>query len=317
MNKITKCNSCNKDFKFQSHLERHKKNAKTCNIDKTIEIQNLVNKNNINTNTTNTINNINNINNTDNTDNINNINNINNIDNIDNENLNKISKLIDTFINSILLESNNSNQISNIITLLKNKLNIDKIIENININNNNNKIKNHICIGCNKKFSDRHSLFKHNKFNRCKGNTSSTSTSGTTLNDILNIDNSITNNNNSNNNITNNNTTNNTTNNITNNIIINVNPFGCESFKNIKVSDIKSVFTNSKTLIYNLCNLIYLKNQENMNFFKNNINKKIISFLTSNMEIQKISEVDFTYELKYLIKDWYIELLFHFTPLDI
>jgi hypothetical protein len=49
-----------------------------------------------------------------------------------------------------------------------------------------------------------------------------------------------------------------------------------------------------------------------MNFFKNNINKKIISFLTSNMEIQKISEVDFTYELKYLIKDWYIELLFHF-----
>jgi hypothetical protein len=89
-------------------------------------------------------------------------------------------------------------------------------------------------------------------------------------------------------------------------------PFGYENFNNLKVEDLKYIFKNCKTLIYNLCNLIYFKNKSNMNFYKNNINKKFISYLTNDMEIHKMTEYNFTSELKHIIRELYIELLCYF-----
>ena len=183
MNKDIKCNSCNKEFKYQSHLERHKKNIKKCYIEKAIEVNNIINITDI----------------TDITD-ITNITNITDItDNNDNTiKFNKFFNLIkdqiesnNKFLKSIIMKSNNNIEKIKILNLFKYKMNIiyNKIIENINnkTKTKNKENKEHICIECNKIFSDRHSLFKHNKFNRCKGNTTEKLSTGTTFNDILNI----------------------------------------------------------------------------------------------------------------------------------
>jgi len=139
--------------------------------------------------------------------------------------------------------------------------------------------------------------------------------------DNTNIDssNNSTNIDNSNTNIDNSNTTNTTNSNNTNTIInirqtsINyVNPFGCETLNHISIQDFKSIFNNYNSIIQKLCEFIYINNQDNMNFYKNNKNKKFVSFLNSDLKINCIPENKFIKDLTTNIKELSIELFYMF-----
>ena len=146
--------------------------------------------------------------------------------------------------------------------------------------------------------------------------------SGIKLNEILGITMNESDNNEINNttNITNNNpiinNTNNTTNNTNNTSIINnitINAFGCESLEHITTKQFKSLFNNYNHLhkiLYKLSNLVYIKNSNNMNFTKHNMNKNIVTYLDSDMEIKQISEREFIKEFEDNIKKLCIELFY-------
>jgi hypothetical protein len=170
------------------------------------------------------------------------------------------------------------------------------------------RTKKYNCCNCTVVYSSSKALYNHIKLGRCKNNKTVTSQlqvniEGSTADDI-----NITNNNNTiNNNITNNNINN------TSNVTININAFGCESLDHISILDFKELFnkySNLNKILYNLSNLIYIKNNNNMNFIKNNLNKNIVSYLASDMEIKTLSERDFIVEFEKNIKNLCIEL-FH------
>ena len=125
------------------------------------------------------------------------------------------------------------------------------------------------------------------------------------------------NNNTTTNNITNTNTINidkinNITNNNITNIAININSFGCESLEHISVNDFKYIFKDINNIINKLCYHIFKKHTPNVSFYKNNLNKKIVSYLNKNMEITKMTEQQFVISIKYLLYDLCIELFYIF-----
>ena len=171
-----------------------------------------------------------------------------------------------------------------------------------------NVTKKYNCCNCTVVYSSSKALYNHTRLGRCKNNKTvkaqlQVNIEGSTADDI-----NITNNNNTiNNNITNNNINN------TSNVTININAFGCESLDHISILDFKELFnkySNLNKILYNLSNLIYIKNNNNMNFIKNNLNKNIVSYLASDMEIKTLSERDFIVEFEKNIKNLCIEL-FH------
>jgi hypothetical protein len=277
MNNKNTCNICNTDFKYHSLLKRHIEKKKSC-------IKPSINDNKTTTEAKN-----------------NNLiigDKINDIKDIIKQNLCYTDILL--LFSSIIDEKQKTN----------NDINND-IDTNDTIN-----IKIYNCKNCNCNFASGSSLCNHNKLGRCKGNDNikeqdnitikSINNSGTTLNDILEIninnDNSITNN------ITN----------ITNNITININPFGCENLDNITVKQFTSIFKNFKHLnkmLYELGNMVY-KDINNMNFTKNNMNKNIVTYLDRDMEVKQISEREFIKDFEANIKKLCIEL-FHIHKNDI
>jgi len=172
------------------------------------------------------------------------------------------------------------------------------------------------CIDCNEEFAFRQGLYRHNKYNRCKAKKG-----GYSLDDILQDtpteDIAIVNNGNpqvSINDVDNSNV--NVDASINNNIItnhnyhFNIQPFGLESLEHITLKDFKLIFSDANRLMANLCNYVFLQNQSNMSFYKHNLNKQIISFLSKNMEIEKIDEKGFIYQFTRLLEDTCI-LLFY------
>ena len=320
---VHNCNNCNKNFKYESMLKRHLNRKKNCTSD------NLLN-NTIQNDNTNTI-----INSDKN-------NSSSIMFNIINNKLSKtevINILISLIGNNNVIDINNVNGINNIIDVNNNNNNIDN--DDIDKNDNNIINNKYNCKKCNKIFSNRCSLYTHNRLNRCKNKNNILhkeplitpelkQKSGTTLNDILGINindsdnneinnitnnNPITNNNNNDNSITNNN------NNITNNNpvtnIITINAFGCENLDNITTNQFTSLFkdfNNLHKILYNLSNLVYKNN--NMNFTKNNMNKNIVTYLDRDLEVKQISERDFIKEFENNIKKLCIEL-FHIHKNDI
>ena len=170
------------------------------------------------------------------------------------------------------------------------------------------------CFDCNEEFSHKHSLTRHNKLNRCRAKKE-----GFSLDDILEAapdeaqivinkpEVSINEINNSNVNIdasfkqyiTNN-----------YNIHFNIMPFGLESIEHITLKDFKYIFADASKLMNKLCNYVFLQNQSNISFYKHNLNKQIISFLSKNMEIEKIDEKGFIIQFTRLLEDTCI-LLFY------
>ena len=289
------CNTCKKDFKYESILKRHLAKKTPCsnsNINHTIIKDNNINIPILDNNTNNDLFNI---------------------------LSNKLSKtqIINMLISLINTNSNSNNNI----------INNDNNINDINNEKINNKYS---CKNCNSFFYDRQGVYKHNKLGRCKGKQEiiledniipeCKKKIGTTLNNILgiNINDSdnikINNNNNNDNSITNNITNNNP---ITN--IITINAFGCESLDHITTLQFKSLFKNFNHLhkiLYKLSNLVYIKNSQNMNFTKNNMNKNIVTYLDCDMEVKQISEREFIKEFEENIKKLCIEL-FHIHKDDI
>ena len=186
----------------------------------------------------------------------------------------------------------------------------------------------YLCYNCNVNFSSRQGLHRHKKNGKCKGHnklpitgniseaTNNTSnTSGISFNDIinsniaLNTDNRTINSNNINN-------SNNTTNNITNNnnpdITINLHPFRCESLIHINLEDFKKIYKSINNIDILLCHYLYKRNQDNISFYKNNVNQDIVSVLNEKMEIEKMTDDNFIKELKKNINESKIELFYNF-----
>jgi hypothetical protein len=172
-----------------------------------------------------------------------------------------------------------------------------------NEDNENESIRDYMCNNCNKHFANPSNLRRHHRLNRCKNININNSNANKPINEIINS--TI----NSNNSVVNNsNNTTNTTNNY--NMSLNINAFGCESIDNIEKKEVMFIFQNSKYIAYNLCDFIYVKNKDNMSFYKYNINSKSISILTPEMETQNIPEFIFRDNLKKNILEISIEL-FH------
>ena len=167
------------------------------------------------------------------------------------------------------------------------------------------------CIDCNEEFTHKQSLNRHNRLKRCKAKKD-----GYSLDDIMqsapvdeitainkpevNI-----------NDIENSNVHVDASQKIIKNYYnFNTQPFGLESLEHITLKDFKYIFSDSSKLMYNLCNYVFLQNQANMSFYKHNLNKQIISFLSKNMEIEKIDEKGFIIQFTRLLEDTCI-LLFY------
>jgi len=214
--------------------------------------------------------------------------------NTDNENIDNNTLLLkfqDTLNKAKTLQDTSA--IINEVTTYLNKKNTQTIILTQTLQ--------HTCITCNHTFYDKQTLRRHIKNNKCKG---------TILPQVTN--NNTTNNNTTNNN-TNNNNTNNTINNITNNnITINVNPFKCESLSHITLDNFKHIYKSIANIDALLCYYIYECNQNNISFFKNNMNKNVVSVLNNKMEISKITDEQFVKILKDNISDSNIELFYNF-----
>lgn len=170
------------------------------------------------------------------------------------------------------------------------------------------------CADCNQEFAHRQGLYKHNKLNRCR-----IRKEGFSLDDILesqgsnilvnnlhpqvninDIDNSNVNVDASINKIVN------------NNYNFNIQPFGLETIEHITLKDFKNIFSDSSKLMNKLCDYVFLQNKSNISFYKHNLNKQIISFLSKNMEIKNIDEKGFIIQFTQLLEDTCILLFYQY-----
>jgi hypothetical protein len=171
------------------------------------------------------------------------------------------------------------------------------------------------CGDCGIEFTHKQSLHKHHKLNRCsmtlENPNQETPNIITNTNGIILTDSTI---NNSNVNVDAS-VTNNITNHITNHITtinLGVNPFGLESIEHITLKDFKYIFSDTSTLMDKLCNLVFNRQLSNISFYKYNLNKQIISFLSKNMEIERIEEKDFIIQFRKLLEDTCILLFYQY-----
>jgi hypothetical protein len=267
------CDICNKAFQSKAHLKRHKNRKNAC-----------VSPNDINE--------------------------------YDDNDENDDNNVVDAceIIKNLISRPNFS---ANAIQLMQAMLN-DKLLELEEANLINKKAFK--CGDCGITFAHRQSFFKHNKLDRCLMKKVSADIQEI---DNINIEQQPVNNTN-NSNILNDSTidnsnvhvdasiTNNTTNNITNNITINIQPFGMESLAHISLKDFRYIFTDSSTLMEKLCKLVFHNDLSNISFYKYNLNKQIISFLSKNMEIERIDEKDFVIQFKKLLEDICILLFYQY-----
>lgn len=269
------CHKCGKKFKSQYHLTRHNNNKIQCSspIIGTELLENIC---------------------------------------TDNNESNKISgyendKIINLFKQIIKVKSVSKETLSLFSALIEDEMQL-KIEEDL-VNKSMFK-----CIDCNQEFAHRQGLYKHNKLNRCR-----IKKDGFSLQDILDSQATglLVNNLNPEVNIhdienSNVNVDASVKNNITNNFnySFNVQPFGLESLEHITLKDFKYIFSDSSKLMNKLCEYVFLQNKSNMSFYKHNLNQKIISFLSKNMEIKRINEKDFIVQFTRLLEDTCI-LLFY------
>lgn len=270
-----KCNICCRNFQSPSHLKRHYENKIKC---KPVPI---------------------------------------NMEPIKKDN-NEIVKVVTELINS---QTFNKDTLMLIKALIEDK---EQYFDDIDIINKNM----HKCIDCGIIFAQRQGLYRHNKLNRCRvkkqgvsmndlieasvsdDDDASVKADNVTVNITKNANSNINNSTIENSNIDLSNTTNHNVYN--NNITINVQPFGLESLEHITLKDFKNIFSDTETLMDKLCNHVFTKHLPNISFYKYNLNKQIISFLSKNMEIERIDEKDFIVQFKKLLEDMCILLFYQY-----
>ena len=267
------CLNCEHDFKSPSHLKRHQEKKKKC-VKKEI------------------LNNQDNIQYDDNQESNGNINS-NLLDFINKDS--NIPMIMNLIKDKITNNSNYRNQITtddSFKALLLAILNDSSEREKEKQLALTNKI---VCNDCNQEFKYYQGLDKHKRLNRCKAIKQQNNTNNTTnVNQTINITNNI------------------NLNNANIQLVLNVNPIGCEKLDHISVNDFKSIFTNIDTILDKLCYHIFNRHIPNISFYKNNLNKQLVSYLTMNMEIKKIDESEFIVYLKNLLQDLCIQLFFIF-----
>lgn len=272
------CLICEHDFKSPSHLKRHQDKKKQCIkkeiINQSDNSQVIINQQ----------------------DNNGNINTKFLRDIINKEKERNSSIVIDLFKDQITNDGNFREQITNdnsfkalLLALLNDSSEREKE-KQIAIAN---KI---VCEHCKQEFRYYQGLDKHKRLNRCKAMSIPQQNNTTTnnVNQTINITNNI------------------NLNNANIQLILNVNPIGCEKLDHISVNDFKSIFTNIDTILDKLCYHIFNRHMPNISFYKNNLNKQLVSYLTMNMEIKKIDESEFIVYLKNLLQDLCIQLFFIF-----
>jgi hypothetical protein len=317
----TICNKCCKDFKYLSYLKRHENSKKGCKgkihndtindthqvLNSDLDINNILKKFTINREFLEQF-----------------------VSSINIKELNELMQIIQNNIDNMLKKNTLQNE-----TQLNNTENIENIENTENKNNacdvtNTNIIdeKKYICTGCNHIFKRRQGLYEHKNLNRCKGikkadithidtNDKNNKISLIDNEEMITPDNFVTEKTtntinpiqiNNNLEITNNN--NNITNNITNNqTILVVNPFGFVNLDHIKKEDVLKIGSNAKKIFDKLIRYIY-KNKDNKNFFKYNMNKSLITYLSDELTIENINEEKFYIKLKNILVDNYIYLLY-------
>jgi uncharacterized C2H2 Zn-finger protein len=186
----------------------------------------------------------------------------------------------------------NQDQLSNIIDNIEKYVKIEKEENNIN--------ENKTCKACNKIFKTKQNYQKHLKTEKCKLQTikyNLTLEEGNKVNNSNNknsrsID--IVNSNNSNNLVNSNNN---------NNIVVNntfvVYPVGCESLSHIDINKFKNIKNNKEFIPYVAKCL--QKDDKNLNFTKQNMNKPYVTILNSEMMLEDVNERDFYTNTNYLI----------------
>ena len=271
------CLICEHDFKSPSHLKRHQDKKKQC-VKKEVQqdtTQIITDKKDINENI--------------NTKFLSDI--------INKEKERNSSIVIDLFKDQLTNDGNFRNQITTddsfkaLLLAILNDSNEREKEKQLAIAN---KI---ICNDCNQEFRYYQSLDKHKRLNRCKAIKQQQNNTAITTNNVIqtiNITNTI------------------NLNNANIQLILNVNPIGCEKLDHISVNDFKSIFTNIDTILDKLCYHIFNRHIPNISFYKNNLNKQLVSYLTMNMEIKKIDESEFIVYLKNLLQDLCIQLFFIF-----
>lgn len=174
----------------------------------------------------------------------------------------------------------------------------------------NSQIEDITCDNCGKEFTQRKSLYRHMRMNRCKSKDSVKTSGGISLDDILNYPSHIKINNikGDNNNITNIDNSQH----INNNYFINVNPLGLESIDHISIRDFKNIFNNIESIMDKLCYQIFNRHVPNISFYKNNLNKQIVSYLNKNLEIKLMDEKVFLNKLRDFLEDLCIQLFHNF-----
>ena len=186
------------------------------------------------------------------------------------------------------------------------------------INNNNIKIKNFYCNICNKLFTRKSSLLRHQREISCfiKNETTILNpTENINSNQIPNqIQNQIYNTNNQNT-INSNNTINNTIINNNTTIIQHINPFGFEDVRTISIPEMKKILSSGENSGLQIIKAIYNK-IENKNFYKPNMSRPEIACLNTdfNLTIYKCKEfgdalfdrcITFLHHMLYLCKNEY------------
>ncbi len=172
-----------------------------------------------------------------------------------------------------LLRNNidNQEQLSNIID------NIEKYVKKEYVVQSNNDNKS--CKACNKEFKTKQNYEKHLKTDKCKIKTSQYNSTITLSN---NVDTNI---NNNSNNIVNSN----------NNIMLNNNfvvyPIGCETINHIDIEKIKKIKSYKDYIPYVARCL--QRDEKNLNFTKQNMNKPYITILNSDMVLEDVPENEF------------------------
>ena len=162
------------------------------------------------------------------------------------------------------------------------------------------------CNICLQIFSQKSSLYRHQRIAKCVPPNQSSTSNPTPNNNLSNQINNI-------NNTTNNNITNNTINNIIN--IQHINPFGFEDVRTIPIPEMKMILSSGENAGIQIIKAIYNK-IENKNFYKPNISRPEIACLNTdfNLTIYKCKEfcdalfdrcIAFLHHMLYLCKNEY------------